>query len=346
MMNALATLILMLPFLLAIFLANAAEKERNLCTLVYLYLAFLNGLCAVVGLFSLAGAELFVSDEFLNALLQQYPSLEASQLRAVRLDLAGVILMLAALLAMVVLLPPARRCAARLLPMQADNVVHATALSLTATALGLNLFQMAAIAPVLFAIAATEEGVAQLQQQGGVSYLDTLVFPLLTLFVAALLGVGLYTRRNQAEVIARLGFKPLTLPQLGIATGFTLALLGMAIFTERAWQALDPDSLSKVGGLSKALLGNFTGLTGALAIGISAAIGEETFFLFSYQPRMGIALTSLLFTSFHVQYGITPATLLVLIMSVVLGILRQRTSLTVCILVHFLYNFTTVLVAT
>ncbi len=345
-MNAIATLFVMLPFLLAIFLANVAEKERGVRILVYLYLVFLNGLAAVIGLFSLAGAELLASKVFLNALLQQYPGLEASQLRAVRFDLAGLILIAAALLAMVVLSLPVRRLAARILPMQADSVVHATALSLTATALGMNLFQMVALAPLLFAVTATEQGIQQVQQMGGVSYLDVLVFPLLTLVVAALLGVGLYTRRSQSEVLTRLGFAPLTLQALGIAAGFTVALLGMAILTERAWQSLDPDSLKKVGGLSKALMGNFTGLTGALAIGAAAAIGEETFFRGAYQPRMGIPLTSLLFTSFHVQYGITPATLLVLVMSVVLGLLRQRTSLTVCILVHFLYNFTTVLVAT
>jgi len=44
-----------------------------------------------------------------------------------------------------------------------------------------------------------------------------------------------------------------------------------------------------------------------------------------------------------VQYGITPATLLILAMSLILGVLRARTSLSVCVLVHFLYNFTTVL---
>lgn len=345
-MNAIATLFVMLPFLLAVFLANVAEKERSVRALLYLYLLFLNGLAAVTGLFSLAGAGLLSDEAFLNAIQQQYPGVEASQLRAARFDLAGLILIAAALLAMVVLLLPVRRLAARILPMRADSAVHATALSLTATALGINLFQMIALAPLLFAVTATEQGVQQVQQMGGVSYLDVLVFPLLTFVVAGFLGVGLYTRRSQPEALARLGLAPLTLQELGIAAGFTVALLGMAILTERAWQSLDPDSLEKVGGLSKALMGNFTGLSGALAVGVAAAIGEETFFRGAYQPRMGIPLTSLLFTSFHVQYGITPATLLVLAMSVVLGLLRQRTSLTVCILVHFLYNFTTVLVAT
>lgn len=344
-MNAIATLFAMLPFLLAIFLANVAEKERSARAFAYLYLVFLNGLLGTVGLFSLAAAELLGSEAFANALLQQYPSLEPSQLRAARFDLAGAILKIASLLAVIALLPPARRLAARVLPMRADSPVHAAALSLTATALGVNLFQMTALAPLLFAVTATEQGVQQLQEMGGVSYLDVLVFPLLTFVIAALLGVGLYTRRSQPEALARLGLAPLTLRELGVAAGVTAVLLGMALFTERAWQALDPDSLNQVGGLSKALMGNFTGLAGALAIGGAAAIGEETFFRGAYQPRMGILLTSLLFTSFHTQYGITPATLLVLAISLILGLLRQRTSLSVCILAHFCYNFIIVLTA-
>jgi membrane protease YdiL (CAAX protease family) len=35
--------------------------------------------------------------------------------------------------------------------------------------------------------------------------------------------------------------------------------------------------------------------------------------------------------------------LLVLVIGVALGVLRQRTSTTVCILVHFLFNFVSVL---
>jgi hypothetical protein len=226
--------------------------------------------------------------------------------------------------------------------MQADSPVHATALSLTATALGLNLFQMLALTPALFALV---EDPQQRQQLSGPSYLDVLAFPLLAFTLAALLGVGLGVRRSQAEALARLGVKPLTLPHLGLALISTAALIGLAIATEQLWRMLDPQGLERVGSLSKALLGNFSGFSGALAIGTAAAIGEETFFRGAYQPRMGIVITSLLFASFHVQYGITPATLLILAMSLILGVLRARTSLSVCVLVHFLYNFTTVLLA-
>lgn len=344
-MNAISTLILMLPFLLAILLANVAEKERSVRVLTFIYLVFLNGLIAAVGLLSVAGAGLFGNDEFANSLQGQNPGVDMAQLRAARLDLAGLILLGASLLAMLALLPPVRRVAARILPMHAENVVHATALSMTATVFGLNFFQMVALSPLLFAATTTEGGVRQLQELGSATYLDVLVFPLLTLSIAAVIGVGLYVRRTQEETLTRLGLAPLTLRQLALAVGVTVVLLGLAILTERLWQAIDPQSLQQVGGVSEALLGNLTGLGGAVAIGAAAGIGEEAFFRGAYQQRMGVVLASLLFASFHVQYGVTPATLLVLVIALVLGVLRQRTSLSVVMVVHFLYNFVSVLLS-
>lgn len=338
-MNALSTLILMLPFLLPILLANIGERERSVRLFAYIYLALLNGIMALVGFFSLVAGVVLSNPTILNQLAEQNPGLNVEQLRQARLDLAGGLLILFAVIAIVVLLPQIRRLLARVLPMDAGSAIHATALSMTASAFGLNLFQMVAITPLIFAAAASEQISGQLQQ----SYLDVLVFPLLTLVVAALLGVGLYIRRDQSQTLQRLGLVLPNMRQIGIALGTTVGLLALSMLTNVVWQAIAPNSLDEVGGVLKALTGGLTGVPGALAIGLSAAIGEETFFRGAYQPRMGLPLAALLFASFHVQYAVTPATLLVLVIGVVLGVLRQRTSLTVCIMVHFLFNFVSVL---
>ncbi len=340
-MNAISTLLLMVPFLLPILLSNIAEKENSIRIFNWIYLVLLNGLLALIGLGSLAIAAALANDAFANGLQEQNPLLNVVQLRAARLDIAGLFLMAGCLAALLVLMPPLRRVVARLLPIDPANAVHATALSLTATAFGLNIFQVTALSPLVFAAVASDQISQQIQQ----SYLDVLVFPLLTFVFAALLGVGLYVRRKQDQALLRLGLTMPTVPHLALVIGTTVSLLIAAIATERIWAMVDPNSLQQVGGLSRALLGNMTGLAGAFAIGASAAIGEEMFFRGAYQPRMGIPLTAVLFASFHVQYGITPATVLVLAIGVVLGILRQRTSLTVCILVHFLYNFVSVLIS-
>ena len=57
------------------------------------------------------------------------------------------------------------------------------------------------------------------------------------------------------------------------------------------------------------------------------------------QPIFGIVPTSLIFAVSHVQYGLSPATLTVFLLSVVLGIIRKRSNTTVAILVHAGYNF-------
>jgi membrane protease YdiL (CAAX protease family) len=342
-MNAVLTLLLMLPFLAPILLANLAEKERNTRAFAFVYLVLLGGALILVGASSMVTGAMLADEALVDALAQQTQGLDVAQLRNARLDLAGLVLMLTAVLSLVALVPAVRRLAARVLPMQADNVVHATALSLTITTFGLNLFQMIALSPALFALAGSDEGVRQLQQAGGVSYLDILVFPLLTFIFAALLGVGLYVRRTQDEALQRLGLTMVTPRQLALSVGVTAGLIALAVATEQVWRAVDPVGLRQVGGVSQALLGDMDNPLGALAIGISAAIGEEMFFRGAHQPRMGIPLATLLFASFHVQYGITPATLLVLVIGLVLAVLRQRTSLTVCILVHFLYNFVSVL---
>jgi membrane protease YdiL (CAAX protease family) len=328
-MNAVLTLLMILPFILAVLLANLAQRNKNLSVLLYVYLLLLNGLLMFIGVSSLLLSVARVQGN----LADLGPALGNVDWLG-----AGAILLIGSIIALLLLLPPVRRVAARLLPMDASSVVHATALSMTATTIAGNLYQMKITAFLL-----TPEGLKQAQQGVAATYVDILIFPLLTLAVTALLSVGWLTRRPWPEVVERLGLKMPTLPQLGLAVGVTVLLLGLSIGADRLWAALDPEGLKQVGGISSALLNNFTGLSGAFAIGITAAIGEESFFRGAYLPRMGLLLSALLFASFHVQYFVSIATLLIFVIGLVLGVLRQRTTLAVCILVHFLYNFTSVL---
>ena len=71
----------------------------------------------------------------------------------------------------------------------------------------------------------------------------------------------------------------------------------------------------------------------------AAGLGEELFFRGALQPIFGIVPTSLIFAISHVQYGLSPATLTVFLLSIVLGIIRKRSNTTVAILVHGGYNF-------
>jgi membrane protease YdiL (CAAX protease family) len=327
--NALLTLIAVLPFVLAVLLANMAERNNGLRVLLYAYLLMINSFLFVAGISSLV--------------VGLQPGLLAASglndaFQGVDWTSMGITLMVGTLLSIVLLLPPVRRLAAKVFSIDPHSVVHATALSLTATTLALNLFQIGMNSVLL-----TPAGQKAIEQSGRATYVDILVFPLLTLSVTAFVGVGWLTRRSWPDIVERLGLTMPTLPQVGLALATVVGLLGLAYGIDFVWSKLDPVSQQQVGGVSNALMGNFTGLSGAFAVGITAAIGEETFFRGAYLPRLGILMSAILFASFHVQYFISFATLLVLIIGLVLGVLRKRTSLTVCILVHFLYNFIAVL---
>ena len=77
---------------------------------------------------------------------------------------------------------------------------------------------------------------------------------------------------------------------------------------------------------------------GAVVLGLSAGISEELLFRGAVQPRLGLLLASILFAVGHVQYGFTVATLEVFVIGLVLGLVRNRTNTTICILIHAGYN--------
>ena len=74
-----------------------------------------------------------------------------------------------------------------------------------------------------------------------------------------------------------------------------------------------------------------------MLIGVTAGIGEEITLRGGLQPRLGIALTSLLFAALHVQYSWF-GMLLVFTLGVTLGIIRSRANTTAAIVVHGLYD--------
>jgi membrane protease YdiL (CAAX protease family) len=83
----------------------------------------------------------------------------------------------------------------------------------------------------------------------------------------------------------------------------------------------------------------------ALLVGVGAGLGEETLFRGAVQPKLGILATSVLFASMHVQYG--PSLLLgyVFLLSIGLGVLRERINTTASFLAHASYNSLGILLA-
>ena len=166
----------------------------------------------------------------------------------------------------------------------------------------------------------------------------------------AFLGVGAMMRRDWTAVFQRLGLEAITSRQIVESFGWILLLVLLQAAGGAIWDAIDPEQVTLVEELSNLLYQDF-GFWHWLALAIGAGIGEEILFRGALQPVLGIWFTSILFAIVHVQYGfLTPATIVLFLLSLILGFIRQRHNTTTAILIHFGYDLTlaivTLLVAT
>jgi membrane protease YdiL (CAAX protease family) len=77
---------------------------------------------------------------------------------------------------------------------------------------------------------------------------------------------------------------------------------------------------------------------GAIIVGISAGLGEELVFRGVLQPRLGIVLPALMFTSLHAFQYDFDALLWVLLLGLLMGIVRRKTNTTTCVVIHATYD--------
>ena len=168
--------------------------------------------------------------------------------------------------------------------------------------------------------------------------------------IVALCGVGLFVRRNFRETLLRLGYGPLTLPQLGIVPLFVAAALALEAGFNVLFSWLQPELYESVGEISEGLfnadsLSLPAAILFGLLIGVGAAAGEETLFRGAVQPALGIVLASILFASIHVQYGPSIVLVHIFVLSVGFGLLRKYINTTAAFLSHAGYNFTLVILS-
>jgi membrane protease YdiL (CAAX protease family) len=310
--------------LLAIVLA-LANLERQHPAFRWLTLLALSGLNLMMLFFGLVSLAFSVAP--MPGLPEESAAAFGSLLRAVGLT---------GLLAFVPMIPAVRRLLARWLPVDPNSVVTTAALVYAVYLVGTGLGQQPLLSDpaVLQSLDGASIGIAALWAQS------------IGMMLIAVSGVGIFTRRNLRETADRLGLRVPTWRQAGFGVLVTAGLLALQIAFSQVWQAIDPDGLQQLEEAGTLLLGDLTGsLLGAFTIGMAAALGEEMIFRGAMLPPFRLALTSVLFTVVHSQYGLSPATLLILVIAVVLGVVRYRTNLTIAILVHFLYNFSSVLLA-
>ena len=117
-------------------------------------------------------------------------------------------------------------------------------------------------------------------------------------------------------------------------------MLVLLIAFNVVWNLLaSPDVIKQQTQVSQQLALHFDTLPFAFIAAISAALGEEILMRGALQPVFGLALTSAFFALLHTQYWINPGLILVFIIALILGLMRQRQSTSSAIIAHFVYNF-------
>jgi membrane protease YdiL (CAAX protease family) len=304
-----------LPLLAIIYAVNLlTARGGNGARLAFNLLLFLsNALLFVMGL-----ALRFLPDEAL-------PEMSLSPIDG---DFAAIALAAIGLWGMLVSLTPFRRALARVLrELDPDSPVHTLALAMTGYLMSNALFSL-------------EPGALESLVESGVEANLSDVLAQQFLFVlAAFLGAGLLTRRDGESLNQRLGLRRPTGRQLLIGAGWVIFLVALQSCVGVVWVLLDPGQSGELNGINQSLLGSFDTVWEWLLLAGASGLGEELLFRGALQPIFGILSTSFVFSVSHIQYGLTPATLAIFILSVVLGLIRRRHNTTMAILVHAGYNF-------
>ncbi len=240
----------------------------------------------------------------------------------------AVVVLGASLLAGMFLLPTIRRGLSRVLQLRSDSPVHLTALMLSCCLIAwtlVNLFWMG--------------GVSGMQETAEPVPMEAIVLQAAGLVAIAFTGVGLLTRRSWKQVWERLGLNLFPGRTLGVAAMAVVGLLGINFVGTIMWVIVAPEQAESIGQISDILLGQYDSLWEAFLLSVLSSVSEEILFRGALQPVLGIVPTAILFGATHLQYAISPATLIILTIGIVLGILRRQFGTWTAVLTHFGYNF-------
>jgi len=292
-----------------VLMANAAVGKRWANLAAEILSGVAGGLICLLGAADLAGAKVLTpaaNSDFQLAL--------------------DVTVMATGLAAAAIASHPVRKRVGQVLPIDPDSPVHALALALTVILLGVDL-----------AVIAFTDVLATAQSQPPLTIAD-LIFDETPFLVFALVGVGLFVRRELPDTARRLGLVLPTWWQIAIAlaaAGVFFVFVQQVDMLSHAWT---PGIAHRVDAATNHLFGRLSWPGGALAVALIPGLCEELLFRGALQPRIGLLATALLFTSIHTQYALSLDTVAVLVIALGLGLLRKYTNTTTSAACHISYN--------
>ncbi|PID85692.1 MAG: hypothetical protein CSB13_06780, partial [Chloroflexi bacterium] len=240
---------------------------------------------------------------------------------------AGLSVLLMGVWGFLVSLLPIRRFLAQVLPLNAESSGHTLGLVFAGYLLGNTFFSL------------TQGGLEGLAKTAVSASIYNILVTQILFASMSLLGVGLYIRRSPSETQKRLGLVRPTRYQLLMGTCWIIVLVILQFIVGLMWALLDSSQAELLKGISSELLGDMDTIAEWALLAVATGTGEEILFRGALQPGFGILFTSLLFAAAHIQYGITPATFVVFVIGLILGMIRRQYNTTTSIYVHSGYNF-------
>jgi membrane protease YdiL (CAAX protease family) len=157
----------------------------------------------------------------------------------------------------------------------------------------------------------------------------------------AVFAVGYGVRRTLSEALERLGVVAPTratwTPVLAVTAALVAGVWLIDLAVGWLWSRLDWPVTDETA--VEALFAHAsTSVVGAIAVGVTAGLGEEVVVRGVLQPRLGILLSNVAFTAAHAYQYHWDALLQVFIIGLVLGVVRRRTDTTTTALIHSGYD--------
>jgi hypothetical protein len=334
-----------LPLCLFAYLGRRSLWARVLCGAYWL--ALIGSMALFVWLLTLesmagpAAMERLTSGETPGAGL---PTIDIADLA--RGCICGYGVGFAVLLGLLGFTPEVRRVVARVLPIDPDSFVHATAV---ATVFGLTALAFVPLAtlgqPPLLMLARAAEAIKEAGATSDGAELRSTIYGFFWLVPATIVAVGYPVERTFSEALRRAGLvRPrvwqaalavLLIPIL-VLTMNELDRVFDQIWKKQGWPNTDTTAFDE---LMKFAINPL----GAVIIGVTAGLGEELAVRGVLQPRLGILLSNVFFTSLHALQYNWDGLVSVFLIGLFLGVLRKFTNTTTSAIVHGGYDFTLVM---
>ncbi len=304
-------ILLLLPGLFLLILANYTEKKKEFRIITQVLLGMLILTVIANGLLIIAMSGTSAMEGLMDAgATHGY----------------GVAVFLTGLFASMLFLKPVRYGLAAILDISGDNWLHITAMVFAILLTGVSLATAANL------------DISALGQGSG-SVMATVLLQDCLFVISAFFGVGWMVRRKWKDVLKRLGIVKPSPRDIGMSLGFlgilfaiiiTVGLISMILqYESGVLETKDDPTLKIIGGVT---------ILSALLFAFGAGISEEILFRGAMQPRLGIIITSLVFTAAHTQYPNPVQMATLFTMSVVFGYERVKLNTTACIITHVLYD--------